>query len=226
MNDNDPVRGKVIYILVLVTIVQFIYPITENNAAIPLIIYQTLYATLMVAGFVVARGHTIQRRLLMILGPVWFISVTVYTFNQDVFWAHLLHYPAYALYQGIVAWSLFVYIFSSRAVTRDVIFAAVAVYLLLGAVFVPIYGVVETLTVELNDQHAFSDARVGPDDVFPWQTLMYYSYATLTTLGYGDVLPLTATARSIASVEAATGVLYTTVIMARLVGLYAAEQEP
>jgi len=60
--------------------------------------------------------------------------------------------------------------------------------------------------------------------VFPWQTLVYYSYATLTTLGYGDILPATFWARSAASFEAVVGVLYTAVIVARLVGLYAAKE--
>ena len=60
------------------------------------------------------------------------------------------------------------------------------------------------------------------DSVVPWQVIVYYSYATLSTLGYGDVLPVTAWARSAATFEAVVGVLYTAVIVARLVGLYAA----
>jgi len=47
----------------------------------------------------------------------------------------------------------------------------------------------------------------------------------LTTLGYGDVLPVPAWARSIASVEAIVGVMYTTIIMARLVGVYVSDKD-
>ncbi|MCZ6631886.1 MAG: ion channel [bacterium] len=48
-----------------------------------------------------------------------------------------------------------------------------------------------------------------------------YSYATLTTLGYGDITPTTLWAGSFAGLEAIVGVLYIAILMARLVGLYA-----
>lgn len=120
------------------------------------------------------------------------------------------------------------YIFQARSVNLDVLLAACTVYLLLGAIFVPIYGIIESLTwFPEQETHAFVDGlglNVYEDEPFPWQTLVYYSYATLTTLGYGDVLPATFWARSAATFEAALGVLYTAVIVARLVGLYAVKE--
>ena len=59
--------------------------------------------------------------------------------------------------------------------------------------------------------------RPGP---LAWDDFMYYSFVTLTTLGYGDITPLTQTTRSLAILEAITGVFYTTVLVARLVGVY------
>jgi len=53
-----------------------------------------------------------------------------------------------------------------------------------------------------------------------WFDCMYYSYMTLTTLGYGDIVPMTAHARSVSILEAVSGVLYVAVLIARLVGLY------
>jgi hypothetical protein len=49
---------------------------------------------------------------------------------------------------------------------------------------------------------------------------MYYSYVTLTTLGYGDITPASSYARSSAVLEAMTGVLYMAILVARLVSLY------
>jgi hypothetical protein len=105
-------------------------------------------------------------------------------------------------------------------VNRDVIYATIAVYLLIGAVFVGIFGVIEELSMWQTGLHAFSDAQVAADTVFPWQHLVFYSYATLTTLGYGDITPVSLWARSFASLEAIIGVLFTTVVIARLVGMY------
>ena len=72
--------------------------------------------------------------------------------------------------------------------------------------------------------HAFSDGNIQPGEIFPWQTFIYYSYSTLTTLGYGDILPIQPWARAAATLEAILGVLYITIIMARLVGLYATSE--
>jgi len=50
--------------------------------------------------------------------------------------------------------------------------------------------------------------------------LFYFSFVTLTTLGYGDIVPLTAKARSLAMMESITGVLYLAVLVSRLVAMY------
>ncbi|MCA9905846.1 MAG: two pore domain potassium channel family protein, partial [Anaerolineae bacterium] len=71
---------------------------------------------------------------------------------------------------------------------------------------------------------AFRDSLIAETDALPWQHIAYYSAVTLTTMGYGDVLPVTAWARSLASLEAIIGVLYLTVVVARLVGLYASQE--
>jgi hypothetical protein len=58
-----------------------------------------------------------------------------------------------------------------------------------------------------------------------WQQFVYFSYTTLTTAGYGDVLPISWWARSLANIEMITGVLYITIIMARLVSLYTTNKQ-
>lgn len=110
------------------------------------------------------------------------------------------------------------FIFLARAITRDVLYAATAVYLLLGGDFVPIYGLLETLA-----PGAFRDGN-ALDAPIQWQQLIYFSYTTLTTAGYGDVLPISWWASSFANLEVVVGVLYITIIMARLVGLYTSER--
>jgi hypothetical protein len=50
--------------------------------------------------------------------------------------------------------------------------------------------------------------------------MLYFSFTTLTTLGYGDIAPVSSIAQSLALLEALTGVLFTAVLMARLIGLH------
>ncbi len=219
----DSVRGKSIYILVLVFFIQSAYPITGDGSLVSLLLYQSLYLLLIGAGLLIVRENPLEFRILVVLGVVWGVVGLFYAFNQTEIWALLAGYVAIGLFQAMVAWVLIRYIFTSRSINSDIIFAASAVYLMLGAVFVPIYGITETLTFAETSIHAFNDATVGDAELFPWQNFIYFSYTTLTTLGYGDITPATWWARMITSTQAIIGVLYITVIMARLVGLYASQ---
>jgi polyferredoxin len=99
-------------------------------------------------------------------------------------------------------------------VNHDVIWAAVNVYLLLGLVWS--YGY-EFL--ELANPQSFT----GPDPNLNRDDFFYFSYVTLATLGYGDIVPATRPARAMAIFEALTGQLYLAILIARLVGAYVAK---
>jgi voltage-gated potassium channel Kch len=62
--------------------------------------------------------------------------------------------------------------------------------------------------------------NIPADDPNKFSTFLYYGFVTLTTLGYGDILPLTPLARSLASFTALFGQLYLVTIMAFLIGKY------
>jgi hypothetical protein len=222
--DNHIREGRVIYILALVALIQTLYPITADGSTITLIAFQMLYLLMIVAGILVMRHSPRIVIVLIALGLFWVIAAVYYALNQTQPLAQLGAYLAIAIYQAMVVWVLLRYVFTARRVNRDVIYAACAVYLLIGAVFVGIFGAIDVLTVQQTGQHAFRDTLLAPDDPLPWQHLIYYSYVTLTTAGYGDMLPVTWWARSAASIEAIIGALYLAVIVARLVGLYASDR--
>ena len=219
------VKSRILLVFILVTVVQSLYPITADGSTITLIIYQIIYASLVLAGITVTRGNRTYNRLLTVLGLLWILVGSYYAFNQASSWALIIVYATIIVFLSLVVKLLLEFIFSVNTVNREVLFAASATYLLFGAIFVPIYGIIETLTIVQTGTHAFTDVIFTTGDFFPWQSFVYYSYATLTTLGYGDVLPLTMWARSVASLEAILGVLYITVVMARLVGLYSKADE-
>jgi hypothetical protein len=222
---RDPIHGRVIYLLILVVIVQFIWPMTDGNSPFWLLAYQALYMTLMVSGILVARDSPHSVRALIVFAVLWIFAGAAYAFNQDALWAQLAGYAMIACFQITVVAVLLKYIFRAKTVNRDVLYAASAVYLLLGAIFVPVFGTIESLTFAMTGgQHAFADSAVAVGDIFTWQNFIYYSYVTLTTMGYGDILPKTMWARSAATLEACIGVLYTAIIISRLVGLYASQE--
>lgn len=53
-----------------------------------------------------------------------------------------------------------------------------------------------------------------------WFDCVFYSFVTLTSLGYGDIVPMTAQARSLSVLEAVSGIIYVPILIARLVGLH------
>jgi hypothetical protein len=56
--------------------------------------------------------------------------------------------------------------------------------------------------------------------VLKWPDFLYYSFSTLTSLGFGDMVPVKALARSLTILEVTTGMLYLTMVVSRIVGLH------
>ena len=88
--------------------------------------------------------------------------------------------------------------------------AAINFYLLTGITFSYIY-----LIVNLFFPGSFD---LAGDNISGWPHYLYFSFITLTTLGYGDILPLSSLAQSLVTLEAIIGVLSPTVMIARFVG--------
>lgn len=109
-------------------------------------------------------------------------------------------------------------VFSSGQITSDRIMGAVAFFLIVGLVWANAYEI-----VALHDPGAFTG---GPDQQRGMERWFYFSFVTLTTVGYGDVTPLARSARALAMLEALIGQLYPAIILARLVTLQTDESPP
>ncbi len=105
--------------------------------------------------------------------------------------------------------------FSAEKVTADTLFGAVSIYLLMGITWAVTFRFLEFL--EPNSFQGLVDAEGAR-----WSQFLYLSLTTLTTLGYGDITPLSDPARVWANLEAITGVLYVAILVARLVSIYKA----
>jgi hypothetical protein len=99
-----------------------------------------------------------------------------------------------------------------RAVDSERIFAALDAYLMAGLLFGVCYW-----TLEFHLPESFGAAATR--DLAP-QAAIYFSFVTLATLGYGDIVPVSGAARGLAILEAVSGQIYMAVLLARLVSLY------
>ena len=115
---------------------------------------------------------------------------------------------------GYVSVALFAFLERPGAITKAKLFASLGLYLILGMFYYAVFNLIEVI-------HPGSFMEVGRTPTMPSpHSLLYLSLATLTTVGYGDVLPVSRPARMIAVLEAATGVFYIAVTVARLVAAY------
>ena len=126
----------------------------------------------------------------------------------------MLAFASYIL--GVIALD----VLSEKNVTRDTIFGSACVYLLVGFAFADVYMLFQIIEPQSFGQ-AIDVAPVG-SEVKISSELSYFSFVTLTTLGYGDMTPKTGMVRGIATLEAMLGQFYLTVLVARLVGLHLA----
>lgn len=109
--------------------------------------------------------------------------------------------------------TIFIHLLRSREVTSEILFASVCVYLLIGLAWGALYVLIDLLNpgsfIDTSDRISISAPR-----------FLFFSYVTLTTVGYGTLTPATDQARSLALLEAVIGQLYLAIMVARLVGLH------
>lgn len=115
---------------------------------------------------------------------------------------------------GLIVRSLF----HARALPGDSIFGAACGYLFLGLGFAVLYAVIEQGRPGSFDVSPTLAVPGEPPHLLP-QVLTYYSFVTLTTVGYGDITPVSPTARTFAWMEAMSGQFYIAVVVAGLVSM-------
>ena len=185
----------------------------------PLIIgYQslagTLFSCLMIASFVLTLGALTEnspriRLWLQITGITIVILRGFAELSLSPQWLPFFTLIASMLFHLGMMLMLIRHLFSVKPQAEKLL-AAINFYLLTGITFSYLY-----LMVNLVSPGAFDLANQG---ISSWPDYLYFSFVTLTTLGYGDILPLSSLAQSLVTLEAVIGVLSPTVMIARFVG--------
>lgn len=106
-------------------------------------------------------------------------------------------------------------LFEQEDADTNLILAAVVVYLLAAVTFAQVFEI-----LELIQPGSFSGVPDGGHPRELGNALLYFSFVCITTMGYGDILPISELARPLAVLEGVFGTLYLAVMIARLVGLH------
>jgi len=130
---------------------------------------------------------------------------------------------ASVLFTGYVVVHLFGFILRAPRITMEVLCTAVANYLMLGLLWAFGY----TLVAGVNpDAFVVTYGVTSVGHLMRGVNSFYFSFATLCTIGYGDIVPVSGVARMLAILEAVVGMFYMTMLIARLVALYSSEARP
>jgi Ion channel len=124
-----------------------------------------------------------------------------------------LKWALLVVFFGLIVYGLFPYLKNARSVTDAHLYTAVSIYLLLGLQWFALYSAIDVFWPG-SIQHS------GAAEAYRRSELLYFSLVTLSTVGYGDVVPLNGEVRMLAALEAVTGVLYVAITVALLVSAY------
>lgn len=198
------------------------YPLFESRETAAVVLDIVFSVILVLSTYVVSH----QRKVLLAalaLGVPTFISwwaVRVYA-SPEVDVAGLsLSVVFFVFVIAVIVRSML----SRSDVTVDVIFGAMSVYLLIGVTWTFIFAIVEIINPGSFNFGSLGTEAIASARHGELRFLSYFSLVTLSTLGYGDITPVTPIARSLASLEAVVGQLYIAVLVARLVGMHIAQK--
>lgn len=172
------------------------------------------FSLILVLGVMSTTQQKLARLVLTLLAMIAFTSQWLHFFMQ-IHAAQIVSTVAAILFFSMVSWRITARVFRSGNINIYRIFGAIAVYLLLGIIWGEIY-----ILFYLHQPDAFYFDPATQMNEPPISELIYFSFVSLTTMGFGDILPVNPMVRSLATLEGLVGQIYPAVLLARLVTLY------
>jgi Ion channel len=120
------------------------------------------------------------------------------------------------VFDVVIVAVIFRHVLAAEQPTSETIFGALCLYLLVGFSFASIYGLITAFQASAFYLDPHMNLHSVPDRF----DLIYYSFATMTSLGAAGITPVSAQARSFSILESILGVLYLAVLITRLIGAY------
>ena len=210
-------RFRFLFISILMMI--SLRPIVEERVSGRLwldIVTDLFFVGALLAGLMAVKSQPKQFRFALILMcAMILLGITHYTMPIPISDKLQLGLGVVFLFQMLLMISS--HIQNENQVTLDLIMAAACSYVLLGMIWA--YGY---YFLEYFQPHSFIAANAALEDLWDFQ---YYSFVTLTTVGYGDIVAKSKSAQALTILEALVGQLYLAILISRLVGLNASQPQ-
>src|ERR1051326_697628 len=216
---HDP-RSQ-LYLLVSLLVIFVVSPFVVPFYYGPTILNFIAAIVLLSATYAVSRRRSFLIFALSL--SIFSIATTFWLAAAPSHWLVIVSHGSLVVVIVFFAAAILSYVLGRGKVTWDKIYGAICAYLLLGYAWTFAYSVIE----ELQPGSFGSPTSTIPHDlVSRVMQLRYFSFVTLATVGYGDIVPRMPAARTLALLEAILGQFYLVALVGRLVGLHIVHGNP
>ena len=203
----DSKRG--LLLLLSLVFLLLIHPLLDHSLSSRIVLGVLIFVPLILAARKISTKRVVIWSLAFLIAGFLLIAGNLFSSQRLL----ALHWSLLALLFATAVFGLFGALRRATEVTAEHLFTAASIYLLLASLWFTLYKAVDTLQPNSFEQTLAGTARPPID-------LLYFSLATLTTLGYGDIVPVGGEVRMLAALESAVGVLYIAITVAVLVSAY------
>jgi hypothetical protein len=200
-------KSRFIYIVLAILLVIIVSPYIRNTGKTGHLITTLIIAMVPLTSFYALTADRNRAIIILFIAAPFVILDGMSMFFTNRYWMIVAMSFGTILYFYIVV-LLVNNLLSHRVITADLIFCAISTYFLIGIMWSGLYTVLEGMA-----PGSFSGISNTSD-------LLYFSFITLTTVGFGDIMPQSIISKRLAMLEAAMGGIYLAVIIAMLVGRY------
>ena len=209
-NESEDRRSLVLLVSLLSFLVLSAF--VQDDWISELFLLVSMYAILIIAILKVSERRALRWSALLLTSTS--IVVTLICVFYPAHPLKIANWLFLSIFFGYVSVTFFSFLEQSGPIIRAKLVACLGLYLILGMFYYAVFNLIQEI-------HPGSFIEVGPPPIVASRhSLLYLSMSTLTTMGYGDVVPVSRQARMMAVLEAVTGVFYVAITVSRLVAAY------
>ena len=201
------------YLLASIILVFFIGPVAFDYGLLSIVNLEILFLVILIFSIFLHRHDSKLFKVTVVSLIIILINILFFDNNQSV-----SQYFLKILIVSITIVELFREIFKTKIIDSHIISSAISIYVLVGIFWYLLFMFLLMIDPDSFDIRNFNPEMVSID-------MIYFSFTTLTTLGYGDITPLSYTAKMWSITEAMMGVMFLAVMISRVVSLFGSKKK-
>ena len=201
------------YLLASILLVFFIGPVAFDYGLLSIVNLEILFLVILIFSIFLHRHDSKLFKVTVVSLIIILINILFFDNNQSV-----SQYFLKILIVSITIVELFREIFKTKIIDSHIISSAISIYVLVG-----IFWYLLFMFLLMIDPDSFYIRNFNPEMVSI--DMIYFSFTTLTTLGYGDITPVSYTAKMWSITEAMMGVMFLAIMISRVVSLFGSKKK-